>query len=87
MTQHISKPSDFIKVKTGWQRNVLRINLFNEIAVSSDDSFDRGPEPLAGLRHGVPGEEPHYLPDVMDQVSGFFGGFSLTLNSETPLAK
>jgi hypothetical protein len=87
MTQHILKPSDFIKVKTGWQRNVLRTNLCNEIAVSSDNSIDPGPESLAGLRHGVPGEEPHYLHDVMDQVSGFFGGFALTLNSETPPAK
>jgi hypothetical protein len=67
--------------------NVLRINLFNEIAISSGDSIDPGPEPLAGLRHGVPGEEPHFLPDVMDQVSGFFGGYALTLNSRTPPAK
>jgi hypothetical protein len=69
------------------QRNVLRTNLSNKIAVSIDDSIDPGPESLAGLRHGVPGEEPHYLHDVMDQVSGFFGGFSVTLNSETPSAK
>jgi hypothetical protein len=48
-----------MKVKTGWQGNVLRINLFNEIAVSSDDSIDLGPEPLVGLRYGAPGEEPH----------------------------
>jgi hypothetical protein len=70
-------------VKTGWQRNILRINLFNEIAVSSDDCINSGPEPLAGLRHGG----THYLPDVMGQVSGFFGGLALTLNSETPPAK
>jgi hypothetical protein len=76
-----------MKVKTGWQRNVLRINLFNEIAVSDEASIALGPEPLVGLRHGAPGEEPHYLPDEMDQVAGFFGGFALTLNSETPPAK
>jgi hypothetical protein len=76
-----------MKVKTSWQRNILSINLFNEIAVGSDDSIDPGPESLAGLRHGVPGEEPHYLPDVMDQVSGFFGGFAFILNSETLPAK
>ncbi len=46
-----------------------------------------GPEPLVGLRHGVPGGKPHYLPDEKDQVSGFFGGLALTLNSETPPAK
>jgi hypothetical protein len=87
MTQNILKPSDFIKVKNGWQRNILRINVFNEIAVSSDDSLDTGPNPLAGLLHGVHGEEPHYLPDLRDQVSGFVGGFALTQNSETPPAK
>jgi hypothetical protein len=65
----------------------LRINLFNEIAVSSNDNIDLGPEPLVGLRHGVPDEEPHYLPDEMDQVSGFFGGFALTLNLKMPFAK
>ncbi len=58
-----------------------------KLILSSDDSLDPGPEPLAGPLHGVPGEEPHYLPDLRDQVSGFVGGFALTLNSETPLAK
>jgi hypothetical protein len=57
------------------------------VAAINPDSIDPGPEPLAGFRHGVPGEEPHYLPDVVDQVSGFLGGFALTLNSETPHAK
>ncbi len=29
--------------------NILRINFFNEMAVSSDDSLSTGPEPLEGL--------------------------------------
>ncbi len=71
MTQHSWKPSDFIEVKTGWQRNILRIGLFNKNAASSDDSLDLGPEPLAVLRHGVPGEEHHHPLDLWDQVLGF----------------
>ncbi len=71
MTQYIQKSSDFIEVNTGWQRNVLRINLFNEIVVSSDNSLNPGPEPLAGLRHGVLGEGPHHLRDLRDQIFGF----------------
>jgi hypothetical protein len=47
MTQHIKKSSDFIEVNTGWQRTALRINLFNEIVVSSDNSLNPRPEPLA----------------------------------------
>jgi hypothetical protein len=39
LTQHSWKSSDFIKIKTHKQRNILRIGLFNEIAVSSDDSL------------------------------------------------
>ncbi len=62
----------------------MKINLYNKIAVSSEDSLDPAPEAHAGLRQGVPGEGPHYLPD---QVSGFVGGFALTQNSETPPAK
>jgi hypothetical protein len=77
----------FYLSKNWLAEDVLRINLFIEIAVSSDDSIEHGPETLSSLRHGGPGEEPHYLPDVRDQVSGFFGGFALTLNSETPPAK
>jgi hypothetical protein len=65
----------------------LRINLYNKIAVISKDSLDPAPEAHAGLRQGVPGEEPHNLPDLRDQVSGFVGGFALTQNSETPPAK
>jgi hypothetical protein len=38
---------------------ILRINLSNKTAVSSEDSLDRGPEAPAGLCQGVPGEEPH----------------------------
>ncbi len=69
------------------ERNENKFFLFNEIAVRSYDNLNPGPEPLAGLRHGAPGEEPHYLPDLSDQVTGFFGGFALTLNSGTPPEK
>ncbi len=55
-------------------------------SAATDDSLDPGPEPLGGLLHGVPGEEPHYLPCLRDQVPGFVGGLALTLNSETPPA-
>jgi hypothetical protein len=63
----------------------MRINLFN--VVTSDDSLDPEPEPLRGLLHGVSGEEPHYLPCLRDQVSGFVGGLALTLDLQTPPAK
>ncbi len=66
MAHHIWIPYDFIKLKTGWQRNILRINSYNKTAISGDDSLDLGPEPLAGLRHGVPGEGPHHLPYLRD---------------------
>ncbi len=56
MSQHSRKPSDFIEIKTDWQRNVLRIILVNKTAISSEDSLDLGPEPLAGVRHDVHGE-------------------------------
>ncbi len=71
MTQNRWKPSDIIEVKTGWQSNILRIGLFNKNAASSDDNLDLGPEPLAGLRHDVPGEGHHHPPDLWDQVLGF----------------
>ncbi len=67
MTHHSWKPYDFTKLKTGWQRNILRISSDNKTAVSSDDSLHPEPEPPAGLRHGVPGEGPHHLPDLRHQ--------------------
>jgi hypothetical protein len=59
MIHHSFKPYDFIELKTGWQRNILRINSYNKTADSSDDSLDPGPEPLEGLSHGVPGKGLH----------------------------
>ncbi len=47
------------------------MKLFNEISVSLDDGLDPGPEPPAGLRHGVPVEGPHHLLYLLDQVLGF----------------
>ncbi len=50
--------------------NRKRINSYNKTAFSSDDSLDPGPEPPAGLRHGVSAEGPHHLPDLRDQGLG-----------------
>jgi hypothetical protein len=47
----------------------LRINLFNRIAVSCKDSLDPGPKARAG--QDVPGEEPHHLLDLPDQILQF----------------
>ncbi len=49
----------------------MRIHLFNEIAVSGNDSLDPGTKPLAGARHDVPVEGPHHLLDLLGQVLGF----------------
>ncbi len=72
MTHHCSKPYDFIKFITGWQRNILRIHSFIKTAISIDDILDPGPEPLTGLRHGVPSQGLHHLPDLQD--AGELGG-------------
>ena len=47
---------------------MLRINLSNKTAVSSEDSLDRGPEARAGLCQDVPGKEPHQLLHLLDQI-------------------
>jgi hypothetical protein len=57
----------------------MSINLFNEIAVSSDNSLDPVREPLECLRHGVPVEGPHHLLDLQDQVLCFVVRLSLDL--------
>ncbi len=49
----------------------MRIKIFNEMAASDGDSLDPGPEPLAGLRHGVPVKGAHQHPDLLDQVLDF----------------
>ncbi len=54
------------------------------MAVSGDDSLNPRPEPLAGLRHGVPVKGPHLPFHLLDQVLDFLWGFSLACNSETP---
>jgi hypothetical protein len=53
------------------QRNILRINLCIEVAVSGDDSLNPRPEPLAVLRHGVPVKGPHLRLHLLDQVLNF----------------
>ncbi len=58
MAQHRWKSSDFIEVKNKLQRYILRINLSNKTAISSEDSLDPWPEARAGLRQGVPGRGP-----------------------------
>ena len=45
--------------------------LIIKTAVSSNDSLDPGPQALAGLRHGVPVEEPHHILYLLDQILGF----------------
>ena len=47
------------------------MKLFNEMTVIGDDSLDPGPEPLAGLRHGVPVQGPHQRLHPLDLVLDF----------------
>jgi hypothetical protein len=84
MTHHSWKPYDFIKFITGWQRNILRIHSFNKTAISIDDILDPGPEPLAGLHHGVPGKGLHHLPDLQDLGLGLVVKLCLTLIQKRP---
>jgi hypothetical protein len=49
----------------------MSIDLFNEIAVSGDNSLNPGRVPLECLRHVVPVEGPNHLLDLQDQVLGF----------------
>ncbi len=49
----------------------MKINLSNKTAVSSEDSFDPGPDDHAGLRQGVPGKGPHHLLHFLDQILDF----------------
>ncbi len=49
----------------------MRIGLFNEMAVSSGDSLDPGPEPQAALCHSVPVKGAHQRLHVLDQVFDF----------------
>ncbi len=51
--------------------NILRIHLFNEIAISGNDGLDPGAKSPVGPRHGVPGEVPLHLLDLLVQVLGF----------------
>ncbi len=41
------------------------------MAVSSDKSLSTGPEPLEGLRHGVPVQGPHHLHDLWDRLRSY----------------
>jgi hypothetical protein len=50
---------------------MLRINIFNEPAVTGDDSLDPGPELQAGLRHGVAVKGAHQRHHLLDQVLDF----------------
>ncbi len=53
----------------------MRIKIFNEMAVNSDNSLNFGPEPLVGLRHGVPvkgaNQRLHVLDQVLDSIVKF----------------
>jgi hypothetical protein len=58
--------------------------LYNETAVSGNDSLDSGPEPPAGLRHGVPVEGAHQHLYILDQVLYFVVWLCIAYNSEAP---
>ncbi len=47
------------EVKANLHKYISRIILFIKTAVSINSSLDPGPQPLAGLHHGVPVEGPH----------------------------
>jgi hypothetical protein len=49
----------------------MSIKLFQENAVSGNNSLDPGRVPLECVRHGVPVEGPHHLLDLQDQVLDF----------------
>ncbi len=49
----------------------MTINIFNKTTVSCEDSLDPGPEARTGLRQGVPGEGPHHLLYLLDQITEF----------------
>ena len=71
ITQHSWKWSDFIKVKKRWQKNISKMNVFNKIAVSGDNSLDPEQEHPEGPGHGVPVEGPHHLLHLRDQGRRF----------------
>ncbi len=53
--------------------DILRMKLYNEMTVIGDDSLDPGPEPLEGLRHGVPVQGAHQRLHPLDLVLVFVG--------------
>ncbi len=53
------------------QRYILKINLSNKTAVSSEDSLYPRPGARAGLRQGVPVKGPHLLLHLLDQILEF----------------
>jgi hypothetical protein len=56
---------------------ILRINLSNKTAVSSDDSLDPRPGARAGLCQGVPVKGPHLLLHLLDQILQFTVGLCI----------
>ena len=55
------------------------MKFFNEMTVIGDDSLDPGPEPLAGLRHGVPVKGTHHHLHLVDHVPDFVGKLCIDL--------
>ncbi len=49
----------------------MRINLFNKTAIRCKGNLDSRPEARAGLRQEHPGEGPHHLLHLLDQIIGF----------------
>jgi len=61
---------------------IFYIRLCEKIAASLRHSLNQRAEPLAGLAHGVPGEDAHHLRDLRHQrgrsVVGGFVDITLT---------
>jgi hypothetical protein len=75
--------------RVAYWRDILRMKLFNEMTFIGDDSLDPGPEPLAGLRHGVPVQEPHQRLHPLNLDLDFVEKLCIDLqyNTETPHTK
>jgi hypothetical protein len=72
----LNEPTHMKNIRFYWSKNKLaEVHIENHFiiitAVSSNDSLDPRPQALAGLRHGVPVEEPYHLLYLLDQIPGF----------------
>jgi hypothetical protein len=81
------KSIQFYQIKNRLAEKHTETHLFNKTVISIDDILNPGPEPLAGLRHGVPGEGPHHLPDLRDLGHGLVVKLCSDPKLETPCTK